>query len=399
MARLARRARQRLIFLSFLNGSNMVRKLEAGIIADGRTLSPDHVPDEVVSRKDASRQIARCLYPALHGSKPLHVWLHGPPGSGKSMIARVVLQSLAKQSGLGYTCVGCWRHQTFYSTLESLTDQLRILRAEQQRTNRRLQRLEQYLKDSPHVIVLDDIDHMPRKEREKTVRSLGGLGNVGLICISRSNRAFLEMEAQARVRLSPHVLCFAAYSRKELVQILKTRAEFSLAPGSWHTRTLRTIAEVAHGNATLAIQLLRQAAYSAESSQRNRIQKADVPNPGQYTNGGNNFRATAMLTPHHKAILNLIRCGGNLVSTDLLTTYIKHCRRQGMQPVARRTFTKYLGQLIGHGLIRSNVAGRGQAKTLQLAEACALPEPGRLYDYMGHWPVVHLDRTHQYGGA
>src|SRR6202167_6123289 len=60
-------------------------------------LSPDYVPDKLPFRESQTRQVAQILAPALHGSKPSNLLLYGKTGTGKTAVARLVVDRLHTQ--------------------------------------------------------------------------------------------------------------------------------------------------------------------------------------------------------------------------------------------------------------------------------------------------------------
>jgi cell division control protein 6 len=60
-------------------------------------LSPDYIPDNLPFRENQIRQVAQILAPALHGSKPSNLLLYGKTGTGKTAVARLVVEKLQAQ--------------------------------------------------------------------------------------------------------------------------------------------------------------------------------------------------------------------------------------------------------------------------------------------------------------
>lgn len=75
----------------------------------------------------------------------MHSWLHGPPGCGKTSVARYVLEALQEQVTVPWTYVNCWTTPTLHSIADSISKDLRILSAQVQSTSFKLEKLEQYI--------------------------------------------------------------------------------------------------------------------------------------------------------------------------------------------------------------------------------------------------------------
>lgn len=69
----------------------------------------------------------------------------GRPGSGKTAIARHVLQRTAEETQARTAYVNCWESPTLYAVADSLVKQLRVLFAERSETIHKLERIKKVL--------------------------------------------------------------------------------------------------------------------------------------------------------------------------------------------------------------------------------------------------------------
>jgi len=341
---------------------------EGSIIRNLEPLTPDYLPENLPGREEAVEQIVQCLRPALSRRKPLHVWLYGPPGSGKTAAARLAAGKVREKSALPVAYISCWRHRSFYSVLDALITEFRVLRAEEQRTAARLNKLERHLGSDPCIIILDDLDIAPLREREDMVYSLAGIGNAGLVCISMSEKALHELRQRVQARLNPKVVRLDSYTDREIVRMLKDRAKLSLAPGSWDKRALEQIGGLSEGSATLAIEVLRASAYAAEIERDRKIGVSHVAGARSRSLKSAGENLAADLTPHHAALYAIVRKERKIPSRDLQKKYLERCRESKVSPVARRTYTKYLSSLIRAGFVRT-VGSNGGSRVFEVNPA------------------------------
>lgn len=97
------------------------------LFQDRDALSPEYVPDKLPYRETQIRQVAQILAPALHGSKPSNLLLYGKTGTGKTAVARLVVDKLHTQdtSKKIATCyVNSRIASTEYRTLAKVADSL-----------------------------------------------------------------------------------------------------------------------------------------------------------------------------------------------------------------------------------------------------------------------------------
>jgi len=339
----------------------MVLELEGHLIEDSNLLSPEMVAGEPIGRRTESERLRTCLAPMLRGQPPLNTWVCGPPGSGKTLLARWAVQEACGGAGTRVgVYVNCWQHRSLHGVLGAIIGQLKILGAEAQDTNVKLDRVRQALRGRPFIVILDEIDRPMPAQREEIICGLLNLPKGGLVCVANSTQALAAMDAHVRSQLSPVIIELPAYMPQEIEAILTDRAQQALAPDSWTPAILRRIAAASDGDARRAISLLRQAAASAEQAGSSRLDLRLInPILKQWHALAEETKLTSV-TEHEKMILQVARTRGPLGTTALAQAYRTSCRVSGLPPVAQRTFSKYLGRMAALGLLR--IADRPMAQ-------------------------------------
>ena len=339
----------------------MVSELQGHLIEDGNLLSPETAGGEPIGRHKESGQLQTCLAPVLRGQPPLNAWLCGPPGSGKTLLSRWAVENTCSGTASRLSAyVNCWQHRSLYGVFQSIIDELKILGAEAQDTNVKMDRIRQSLRERPFVVILDNIDRPMPAQRDEIICGLLSLPNVGLICIANSTQALAAMDAHVRSQLSPVIIELPAYTPQGIEAILTDRARRTLAPDSWTPAILRRIAAASGGDARRAINILRQAAAAAEQAGSSRLDLRLInPLLKQWHVLAEETRLTSV-TEHEKMILQVAQTRGLSGTTALAQAYRTECRVRGLPPVAQRTFSKYLSRMTALGLLR--VADRPMAQ-------------------------------------
>jgi len=337
---------------------HMISEFDANkghLIQDGNLLSTEAMVDEPIGRQAEIERLRTSLAPMLRGQPPLNAWLCGPPGSGKTLLAQWAVQaacdSAASRIGV---YVNCWQHRSLYSVLQAIVDELKILGAEAQDTNVKFDRIRQALRGWPTVIILDEIDRPMPAQREEIIYGLLGFPKCALACIAKGTQALATMDEGVRSRLSPVVIQLAPYSAEELEAILTDRAQRALAPNSWTPVVLKQIAAEANSDARVAIQILRQAAASAEMSGNTKLTTCLVE---RCLRPWRLVRQEARLTglsEHEKILFEQVKQHGPLGASELARRYVACCLGRNIRPMARRTFTKYLSRLSAAGLLETS---------------------------------------------
>ena len=325
---------------------------QGNIIIDGASLSTDAIPSRLIGRQEQAGQLRACLVPMMTGQRPVNAWLYGPPGSGKTILAKSATGEVCTSgSNRLAVYVNCWQHRTRHNVLQAIIGEFQVLGAESSDTNIKLDRIRQFLRNRPMVIILDEIDRPMPTVREEIIHALLGLPKTGVICVAGSTNALAAMGERTRSRLSPALIEAPAYSTMELEAILTDRAHQSLSPGSWSPATIRHIALRSSGDARVAINALRRAAAEAEQSGQPKIDVRFIDRTLTQWQAVRQEARFVGLSEHEKIIHDLAMRHAPLGATDLGRLYIAHCRSHGLHPMARRTFSKYLGRLSSAGLL------------------------------------------------
>jgi cell division control protein 6 len=337
---------------------------EFEIVLNGDMLLERHMPPTIPAREAQIKELQRCISPALKGQKPMCAWLHGSPGTGKTVVACRTLNELSKRTSIPGIYVNCWKHNSFYSVLEFMVNEMRRGFGDARDTTVKLKQFERLVKNRPLLIVLDEIDLMPSRERNDMIYNLYSIGKVGLICISESRYPILVLEARIKSRLSPRMISFEPYSQAELAEILRDRASSTLHPDSWSTKILTQIARFSRGDARIAIQTLKNAAVYANSNGDKKIAAKHVKKGFLDTGGLRKTYELKRLTEHHRLLYGIVKEGPGIISPDLFERYLQECECRNWKPIASRTFSLYMQRMTELRLIkvdRARVRGRVHA--------------------------------------
>jgi Cdc6-like AAA superfamily ATPase len=103
-------------------------------------------------------ELENCVRPALFQEKPMHAWLFGQPGSGKTPAAKFVLRKLSRDGRVASIYINCLEHNSYHAVLDKLVRELRILGAEKLNTPFKLERFRHFVGTRPFIIILAEID-------------------------------------------------------------------------------------------------------------------------------------------------------------------------------------------------------------------------------------------------
>jgi cell division control protein 6 len=322
------------------------------IIISPEILNETYILVNIPARETHAEELLHCLRPAFERKKPMHAWLFGEPGTGKTLLVKHILRKMSKEAQVGGVYINCWEQNSFYSVLDKLVRELRMLGAEKLNTSFKLERLKTFIGNRPFIIVLDEIDKPKREERDSILYNLCNIGNVGLVCVSNSRSVLYSMDERIKSRLNAKQIEFHPYTEYDLTFILKQRAELALGPGSWTETMLRKIAELAEGDARVAIQTLKKAAYNAEKDACKTINENHIQDGFTSAKGMKKTYLLDKLTSHHRMLYDIVKARREINSGELWEAYLSRCRAENKPTIALRTFSEYMNKLIELDLVR-----------------------------------------------
>lgn len=337
----------------------------AGIVTVPAVFAPEHVPLGILGRQAQIEQLLLGLAPSARGARPVHTWVHGRTGTGKSTSVRAALARHSAAHGVRCICVNCYRNRTAYAVLDCLLTEMRVLLAETPTVAYKIRRLTEALAGKPLAVALDEVDRMERAEREDILHLLSEVPGVGLLCVSEDRSACASLPERTMNRLSPVFVEMGPYGTDTLLTILLDRADAGLVPGSWNQGLLEKIAGMCGGDARVAIQTLRAAAHLADCEASGYIQEKHVQDGFARSQDIRREYRLKRLTVHHRLIFDIVREGGTVVAHKVFLEYRERCAQQGLQPIANRTFYRYVEVLRQMRLIRGERA-RAFAGTARL---------------------------------
>ncbi len=338
------------------------------IIVEHDVLRETHIPTKLRARETQIEQILCCLSSVIQRQKPIHIWLYGTPGTGKTTAAIHVLMHLEERASVKSIIINCWEKSTFYEILDEMTSEFRILRADEHRKSFKLEKLRSFFKDHPFIVVLDEVDQVKPRELSSVLYNLDSMLNAGIICVSDSTRALTGLEERVRSRLNPHMIFFPCYSRRILMEIITNRAELALTKGSWTLTALRRIAAMARGDARAAIRILRRAAVIADHQRLDKITSKILNELTKTIDETRKANILNRMTEDHRIFYEIVKDKGKILSSDLWEEYRQRCSQLRRRPLSARTFSDYANGLVQAGLLTSEQARvRGKVRLFKVA--------------------------------
>ena len=371
------------VFERFLSGSP--------IFKDRDVLRHDYVPERLPHRENEIRTLASILAPSLRGQKCSNVFIYGKTGTGKTAVARFVLEKLrAKAEEVGApvaTCyVNCRMVGTEYRVLTAMCSSLGVkvpftglAKAEV------LSRLKKALSRRAivFVVMLDEIDVLVKAHGDALLYELTRMGpelngsKISLIGISNDLTFKEHLDPRVLSSLSEEEMVFKPYNAAQLRDILLERAKLAFVEGAVPEPVINLCAALSaqeHGDARRALDLLRVAGEIAEREGALRVTEEHVRKALKQIEHDRTVIAIRSLPLHAKLVLlavyEMTKRSSSAITGEIYAAYSAICGRMAISPLTQRRVSSIINELDMLGLLNAQLAnmGRyGRTKKIRLA--------------------------------
>ena len=364
------------IFEKFLQSKPIFENREALTIS----FSPGNIPH----REKQIEDLGRILAPALKGGRPSNVFLYGRPGTGKTLVSKLVgseLEKISKNNGhvVKVLYVNCKMKKvadTEYRLMAYLSSMLgHEVPFTGLPTDQIYKAFFETLEDKKHsvILIVDEIDALVEKTGDEILYNLTRINqdlensSVSLIGIT-NNLGFVEtLDPRIKSSLSEEELIFPPYNALQLQDILKGRAYVAFLPGVVEPGVIEKCAALAaqeHGDARRALDLLR---VSGELAERNAEEKVTVRHVDNAQERIDIDRVIEIVKAQPRqsqivlySIVELAEKKKEIESGEVYDFYQEMCKKHGLKILTTRRVSDLIAELDLFGIINTKVVSKGR---------------------------------------
>jgi len=332
------------------------------IIKDPTPLRESFIPSRIIHRDSHTSALRETIRPLVDGNQARHAFIHGPTGTGKTCTSRYISDGIASEVGaINSVYINCWENSSRYAVLYKILELLgSALTAHRKGSapDQLIVVLRKKLEESGLVVMLDEVDAL---SDFSVLYDLILLEKVSILMISNKDTALADVDERIRSRLSSmENILYPQYSRDEMIDILRDRADLGIMPDKVPGGLLKRIAEKSNGDARAALSMLRVCAEKAESGDLETIPDR-IPEVGNIPQKD----ITEYLNDYQRLILDILKDRGELDSTSLFNELMSASTRGGLEKIVDRTFRKYMSILSDKNLVKMTGTGRWTKYSVQ----------------------------------
>ncbi len=284
-------------------------------------LDYDFIPKVVPYRETQQRYLAACIKPLLNQRNGRNVIMLGPPGVGKTVACKHVLQELEETTDdVILVYINCWQKNTTYKVVIAMCDILGYKFTQNKKTEELFEIVKNMLNKKSTVFVFDEIDKA--EDYDFLYSLLEEIYRKSIFLITNYKSWIDEMDERIRSRLLPDILEFKPYNAIETKGILQERAGYAFPPNAFEPAAFDFLAKKTFevGDIRAGLHLLRESGLIAEDSSSKKI---TLEHAQKACSKLQTFSAkdTEELDEDSKKILELIRGNSGKKIGDLFKIY------------------------------------------------------------------------------
>jgi archaeal cell division control protein 6 len=249
------------------------------LIKNEIALDYSYVPKVVPYREGQMRAIAAAIKPLLQRRSGRNLFIYGPPGVGKTVAVKHLLQEIEEESEeVVPFYINCWQKNTSFKILLEMCEVVGYRLVQNKRTEELFAVIKQHVnkQENSAVFVFDEVDKI--EDIDFIYNILEDVFRKTVILIANYKEYIADVDERIKSRLTAELLEFRAYNLSETRGILQQRMEYAFVPGVWENDAFEVVVKKAVDMQDIrsGLYLMKESALIAEEKSARKITLADV---------------------------------------------------------------------------------------------------------------------------
>lgn len=317
-----------------------ILKSDETIFKNVIALDYDYIPKLVPFREVHQRHMASCISPLFQDRSGRNLFIHGPPGVGKTVACRHVLKELEDEHDeVEPVYINCWEKNTTHKIMTAICEHLGYKFTQNKKSDELMKILKEMLNKKSVVLVFDEIDKA--EEHDFLYWILEQIYKKSIFLITNYKEWLLNLDERIKSRLTAEILEFKPYNLPETKEIISQRISYAFRDNVLESAAFDAIVKKTYdlGDLRKGLYLLKEAGNLTEEKSMKHITVEQIAiamrKLDEFT-----VNKTEGLDEDEKFVFEIIKKYPDSKTGDLYKYYLNSGGKS-----SQKTFTRRLGKL------------------------------------------------------
>ncbi|MEK6886711.1 MAG: AAA family ATPase [Nanoarchaeota archaeon] len=205
---------------------NDILRSDETIFKNVIALDYDYIPKSLPFREEKQKYMALCINPLFQERSGRNLFIHGPPGIGKTVACRHVLKELEEEyDEVEPIYINCWEKNSSFKIMMEICERLGYKFTHNKKTDELFGIVKEMLNKKSVVFVFDEIDKA--EDYDFLYWILEQIYKKSIFLITNYKEWLLNLDERIKSRLNAEIMGFSPYTLPETREIMRQRVEYA----------------------------------------------------------------------------------------------------------------------------------------------------------------------------